>query len=69
MGEIFSGVENYDEHFQILQLGIIAIFLDGFMAYAFGVLSYIYSDRSILDERLERYSNDEIVWKFESRFL
>jgi hypothetical protein len=40
---------------QILQLGIIAIFLVGFMIYAYGVMSYIFSDRSIVDERLQRY--------------
>jgi hypothetical protein len=40
---------------QIIQLGILAMLLAGFMVYAFGVLSYIFSDRSIVDERLQRY--------------
>jgi hypothetical protein len=40
---------------QIIQLGIRAMLLAGFMVYAFGVLSYIFSDRSIVDERLQRY--------------
>jgi len=40
---------------QIIQLGIVAILLVGFMVYALGVFFYIFSDRSIVDERLQRY--------------
>jgi hypothetical protein len=40
---------------QIVQIGIIAMFLVGFIAYALGVMTYIFSDKSIVDERLQRY--------------
>jgi hypothetical protein len=40
---------------QIVQLALGGMFLMGFMAYTFGVISYIFSDRSIVDERLQRY--------------
>jgi hypothetical protein len=40
---------------QIVQIGIIGMFLVGFITYALGVMSYVHSDKAIVDERLQRY--------------
>jgi hypothetical protein len=39
----------------ILQLSVTVFFLIAFLGYAFHILSYIFGDRSVIDERLRRY--------------
>lgn len=39
----------------ILQISLTILFLIAFLSYALHILRYVFSDRSVIDERLRRY--------------
>jgi hypothetical protein len=39
----------------ILQLSLTVLFLVAFLGYGLFILCYVFSDRSVIDERLRRY--------------